>query len=371
MKHIYARVEKLHDVGGRIAYTNAPTSNKKVENVYATFDTADLKFWKELANYNQKEFKKTSNASNSKAKCCEAREIVLEIPNELFGSDHNRLAELIAADFKKRHGVECNVALHLNERKTNFHAHIIFAERKVIVAEPKIATRNTFFDERGRKCRTKKEIMNENGSIREGCYIVKKGEDLNRDKAFSSKISYFKSKAFTKDVKEHYVSVWNRILKEDRYKVFDPNDIYIATKKIHKSYTPEIKERIEEENSIIIQYNSTAEKIVKADEERREELVEQKRTILQEAHDTSRATGSNFSDVLYRKVKRAVIYMQNLYQTLTRAVDKVRTGGLDRSKSVIDRIKEAEKLAKEHNDNRHKKEDDHEYEHDDDFELGM
>ena len=33
MTHIYARVEKLHDVGGRIAYTNSPTSNKKVENV--------------------------------------------------------------------------------------------------------------------------------------------------------------------------------------------------------------------------------------------------------------------------------------------------------------------------------------------------
>ena len=371
MKHIYARVEKLHDVGGRISYTNAPTSDKKQENVYATFDTADSKFWRELANYNQKEYQKTSNASNSKAKCCEAREIVLAIPNKLFGANYERLAELIATDFKKRHGVECNVALHLNERKTNYHAHIIFAERKVIEAEPKIATRNTFFDERGRKVRTKKEILNEDGTIRDGCSIVKKGEVLSAGKTFSSKNSYFKSKQFTRDTKERYASVWNRILKEDKYKVFDHDDIYIATKKIHKSYTSEIKERMEQENKIIIEYNNTAEKIVKSDETRKDELVEQKRTILQDSYDTSKATGTNFSDVFYRKVKRAVIYMQNLYQTLTRAVDKIRTTGFDYSQSVRDRIKQAEKMAKEYNDNRYTKEDEHEYEHDDDLELGM
>ena len=40
----------------------------------------------------------------------------------------------------------------------------------------KIATRNMFYDENGKHVRTKKEILDENGQIREGCKIIPKGE---------------------------------------------------------------------------------------------------------------------------------------------------------------------------------------------------
>ena len=40
----------------------------------------------------------------------------------------------------------------------------------------KIASRNMFYDEHGKHIRTKREILGEDGEIREGCSIVKKGE---------------------------------------------------------------------------------------------------------------------------------------------------------------------------------------------------
>ncbi len=42
----------------------------------------------------------------------------------------------------------------------------------------KTASRNMFYDEKGKHVRTKKEILGEDGEIREGCRIVKKGEGL-------------------------------------------------------------------------------------------------------------------------------------------------------------------------------------------------
>ena len=45
---------------------------------------------------------------------------------------------------------ECIAALHHNKRKTNYHVHLIFAERKLL-DEPivKTASRNMFYDEKG------------------------------------------------------------------------------------------------------------------------------------------------------------------------------------------------------------------------------
>ena len=70
-------------------------------------------------------------------------------------------------------------ALHHNKRKTNYHIHLIFSERKLL-PEPdiKIATRSVFYDETGKRVRTKKEITGEDGQIRKGCTVIKKGRNL-------------------------------------------------------------------------------------------------------------------------------------------------------------------------------------------------
>ena len=58
---------------------------------------------------------------------------------------------------------------------------MIFAERKLL-DEPivKTVSRNMFYDENGKRVRTKKEILGEDGEIREGCRIVKKVRSMRR-----------------------------------------------------------------------------------------------------------------------------------------------------------------------------------------------
>ena len=67
-------------------------------------------------------------------------------------------------EFRRRYGVECVSALHHNKRKTNYHIHLIFSERRLL-PEPdvKVASRSVFFDETGKRVRTKKEITGEDG----------------------------------------------------------------------------------------------------------------------------------------------------------------------------------------------------------------
>lgn len=73
--------------------------------------------------------------------------------------------------------MECVSGLHHNKAKTNYHIHLIFSERRLLPEpEVKIASRSMFYDEAGKHVRTKKEITGEDGQIRPGCTIIKKGE---------------------------------------------------------------------------------------------------------------------------------------------------------------------------------------------------
>lgn len=63
------------------------------------------------------------------------------------------------------------------QKKTNYHIHLIFSERRLL-PEPdiRIATSSVFCDETGKRIRTKKEITGEDGTIRKDCTVIKKGE---------------------------------------------------------------------------------------------------------------------------------------------------------------------------------------------------
>lgn len=63
-----------------------------------------------------------------------------------------------------------------------------------------------FYDENGKHVRTKKEICNEDGSIRDGCHIIKKGEVYER-KLFGIKDTRFKSEQFLEEVKGELAEV--------------------------------------------------------------------------------------------------------------------------------------------------------------------
>lgn len=236
-------MSKLTNVKGRIGYIS---SHARQENLYAVYETVETEFWTELAECNQEEFAK----SGTDGKCIEARELIIALPESFVDCEPNKLLKLFTEHFKQNYEVECKAALHHNKRKTNYHIHIIFAERRLL-EEPveKIATRNMFYDENGKHVRTKKEILDEAGNLREGCRIVPKGEVYER-KLFTKKDVRFKQDGFLDEVKRSYTDLINIYVKDDKDKllVFDKNGVYLPMKKVGKN-NPKA-EQIEENNKV-------------------------------------------------------------------------------------------------------------------------
>ncbi|MFR2370495.1 MAG: MobA/MobL family protein [Anaerobutyricum sp.] len=232
---------KLSNVKGRITYIS---SHAKQENLYAVYETTERKFWRELAKCNQEEFTK----SGTEGKCIEARELIIALPESFTEFQPDRLLQLFTNHFKQNYGMECIAALHHNKRKTNYHIHLIFAERKLL-DEPiiKIASRNMFYDENGKHVRTKKEILGEDGEIRKGCSIIKKGEVYEK-KLFTVKEERFKSNSFLDEVKHSYTDLINIYVQDESQKVqvFERGSVYLATKKIGKNNSK--AQEIEEDN---------------------------------------------------------------------------------------------------------------------------
>lgn len=150
VRNSFIQMSKLPNLKGRISYIS---SKARQENLYAVYEATDRKFWTELARCNQEEFKK----SGTEGTCIEARELIIALPESFVDYEPDKLLKLFTDHFKQSYGVECISALHHNKRKTNYHIHLIFSERKLL-DEPveKIATRNMFYDENGKHVRTKK-----------------------------------------------------------------------------------------------------------------------------------------------------------------------------------------------------------------------
>ena len=253
VRNSFIQMSKLTNLKGRISYIS---SKARQENLYAVYETTDRKFWTELAKCNQEEFRK----SGTEGKCIEARELIIALPESFVDYEPDKLLKLFTEHFKQNYGVECIVALHHNKRKTNYHIHLIFSERKLL-DEPveKIATRNMFYDENGKHVRTKKEILDEVGQLRSGCKIIPKGEVYERN-LFSIKDSRFKSDSFLDEVKRSYTDLINIYVKNDKQKlkVFDRNGVYLPTKKVGKN-NPKA-EQIRTDNQYRTMWNQTVDR---------------------------------------------------------------------------------------------------------------
>ena len=214
-----------------------------------------MTFWNDLAKECQEEFKRYG----TEGKCIEARELIIALPEEYTQFDPNRVLREFTEQFKKRYDVECASALHHNKTKKNYHIHLIFSGRRLL-PEPdiKIATRSVFYDETGKRVRTKKEITGEDGQIREGCTVIKKGEAYESH-LFTAKDDTFKNELFLDEAKQFYTALINRHIHdpERRLKVFDPNSVYLPTKKIGKN-NPKAAE-IEADNAARQDWNRTAD----------------------------------------------------------------------------------------------------------------
>ena len=303
-RHSFIQMSKLSNVKGRISYI---TSHARQENLYATYHTADNDFWSDLAKECQQEFKR----SGADGKCIEARELIIALPEVYTAYEPQQVLEDFTEEFRKRYNVECVSALHHNKKKTNYHIHLIFSERRLL-AEPdiKIATRSVFYDETGKRVRTKKEIADENGKIRVGCTVIPKG-GVYEQHLFTVKDDRFKSEQFLDEVKRNYTDLINRHISdpEQRLKVFDPDSIYLPTKKIGKN-NPKAAE-IEADNAARQEWNRTADMALISGIEETKILEIKKEEIHQKASQSIRTNG--WLPNLFRSiVSKAKEFLQNL-----------------------------------------------------------
>lgn len=303
-RHSFIQMSKLPNVKGRISYI---TSHARQENLYATYRTADNEFWSNLARESQQEFKR----SGTEGKCIEARELIIALPEVYIRYEPQEVLEDFTEEFHRRYGVECVSALHHNKRKTNYHIHLIFSERKLL-PEPdiKIATRSVFYDETGKRVRTKKEITGEDGQIRKGCTVIKKGE-VYESHLFTVKDDKFKSEPFLREVKEIYTDLINRHIAdpEQQLKVFDKNSVYLPTKKIGKN-NPKAAE-IEADNAARQEWNRTADMALLSGIEETKILEIKKEEIHQKASQSIKTNG--WLPNLFRNiVSKAKEFLQNL-----------------------------------------------------------
>ena len=303
-RHSFIQMSKLSNVKGRISYI---TSHARQENLYAAYRTADHPFWSSLAKECQQEFRR----SGADGKCIEARELIIALPEVYTQYDPQQVLEDFTEEFCRRYKVECVSALHHNKRKTNYHIHLIFSERRLL-AEPevKIATRSVFYDETGKRVRTKKEITGEDGQIREGCTVIPKG-GVYEQHLFTVKDERFKGEPFLEEVKRNYTALINRHISdpEQHLQVFNPDSIYLPTKKIGKN-NPKAAE-IEADNAARREWNRTADMALLSGIEEAKILEIKKEEIHQKASQSIKSNG--WLPNLFRSiVSKAKEFLQNL-----------------------------------------------------------
>lgn len=340
-RHSFIQMSKLPNVKGRISYI---TSHARQENLYATYRTADNEFWSNLARESQQEFKR----SGTGGKCIEARELIIALPEIYTRYEPQEVLEDFTEEFHRRYGVECVSALHHNKRKTNYHIHLIFSERKRL-PEPdiKIATRSVFYDETGKRVRTKKEITGEDGQIRKGCTVIKKGE-VYESHLFTVKDDKFKSEPFLREVKEIYTDLINRHISdpEQQLKVFDKNSVYLPTKKIGKN-NPKAAE-IEADNTARQEWNRTADMALLSGISEAK-ILEVKQTEIHEKASQSIMSKGWLPNLFRGIVAKAKDFLQSLIREKDKLPDILKEDGYPDVQAFMRTFREMESVVEQYN----------------------
>lgn len=290
----------MYDLAGRIDYIRNPD---RQEHLYITYCTTnDSNFWTELIEENQREFHKY----NCGGKCVEAREWIIALEESLTQENPNKIIRAFVDAFKEKYGVECVAALHHNKSKTNYHIHLIFADRKLL-ADPviKVAERRMYYDEQGRHSRTKKAVCDSDGRLREGCTVIEKGEVYEKT-IFAGKVGDFKEKAFQEEVKQLFTEINNSFIKDEsrRLQVFDRDSVYLPTKKIGKNNPRE--EQIKADNAVRQEWNRAADGALVSGVPEKDVMAVKHKQISKEIRDSIHKAGNQpglFADVLKRAIE--------------------------------------------------------------------
>lgn len=254
------------------------------------------------------------------------RELIIALPESFVDYEPDKLLKLFTEHFKQKYGAECIAALHHNKRKTNYHIHLIFSERKLL-DEPveKIATRNMFYDENGRHVRTKKEILDEAGLLRSGCKIIPKGEVYERN-IFTIKDSRFKSDSFLDEVKRSYTDLINIYVRDDKekLKVFDKNGVYLPMKKVGKN-NPKA-EQIEADNRVRTMWNQAVDRAFVSGVSEEQILEVKQSEIGRKAKASIKQSGRNpemFKNLIMMAIYALELLISKVFKMALEKADKV------------------------------------------------
>lgn len=306
--HSFVMESKLHDVKGRVDYISSP---KRQENLYAVFSNVEDSYWELLSEQSQRDFTK----SGTEGTCIEARELIIMLPPSLIDYDHEILLKYMTSKFLEKYGVGCCAALHHNKSKTNLHIHLIFSEREIRQeVERKIASRNMFYNEKGKHVRTKKEILDEGGNLRPGCKIIKKGE-VYETNFFHPKKEEFKSNAFLENMKQIMTDAINEIVKDENEKlqVFQKGGPYLATQKIGKNNPKEAE--IRADNFLRKEWNRNVDRALLTGASEMEVMTAKQSQIDEPVAESLREHGQNpklFTGIL----QKAVGYLRGFVEFL-------------------------------------------------------
>lgn len=308
-RHSFIRMTKLTDVRGRVDYISNP---KRQEHLYATYTTVKPEFWQYLSEQAQHDFWMSNQKTG---KCIEGRELIIALPESLREKDPNLLLQLFTETFRQKYGVQCAAALHHNKTMTNYHIHLVFADRETLEkTEVKRASRNMFYDEAGRHVRTKKEILDADGNVRPGCRILTKGE-IYDIKWFSGRKDVFKDRSFLEDVKEMYTDLINQAVdrEEDKLQIFDASGPYLATKKIGKNNPRE--NEIRSDNQLRQEWNQTVDQVLIAGGSQEEVTAFKQEAVVQKVSESVKMHGTQ-PGLLAEILRKAIIILKEFLDLL-------------------------------------------------------
>lgn len=323
---------KLTDVRGRVDYISNP---KRQEHLYAVYSTVKPEFWQYLSEQAQHDFWKSNQKTG---KCIEGRELIIALPESLREKDPDLLLQLFTETFRQKYGVQCAAALHHNKTMTNYHIHLVFADRDTLEkTDVKRATRNMFYDEAGRHVRTKKEILNADGNVRTGCRILEKGE-IYDIKWFTGRKDVFKNRNFLDDVKVMYTDLINKVVdrEEDKLQIFDTSGPYLATKKIGKNNPRE--EEIRSDNELRQEWNQTVDQVLIAGGSQ-EEVAEFKREeVVQKVSESVKTHGTQ-PGLLAEILRRAIAVLKEFLDLLMQPIgEEADVDGIRESSNTMESV---------------------------------
>lgn len=260
MATVYARQTVLHNVSGRLDYIS---STQRQENLLGYFDGAadrlQGQYWETMAQESRQSF--AQHGEHTK-KAVEGRELVIKLSNSLLDTlSPRQICQVLAISFEQTYHRPAAVALHYNRSKSNLHAHLVYSERQLL-PEPivKMAPRNLFFDEEGKRRYKRKEIMDKAGELRPGCRIVPKGAVYEK-RFFGPADPQFHFRTWLETAKEKWLlPLLNGPLQGDtQYQIFDYSQGKLPQQHVGRNLRSDQRTAVREYNKLAREYNKAVD----------------------------------------------------------------------------------------------------------------